>query len=347
MNTDLELQLLASCRRGDLPRTRQLVEDLHVNVNIDGDERYTPLHCAVVSGHLHIVRYLLSKGAQIKVTRRIDLGKKEIDETPLTMARKLERFEIARELVQPKSIHTSQLQVFEQPPLSDNNQNTEIDAKMGMCSICTEDSIELCSLTFCGHSFCADCLTGWFTEQLRDGNHFNRCPSTDCRQIVSYSDTIRFVLDQRVNSWFESHCVDAVIDSFDDTRRCPQCGVAGFVVHSDCTQVTCSACSFVFCAQCLDEDHLSMSCKKKANVTYTVEQRQRLEDYSADWISEHAKPCPQCKAAIEHGGACSHMTCKRCSFAFCFVCLGPYQPGKYVYNMKGPCTCVKPQSSAS
>lgn len=36
------------------------------------------------------------------------------------------------------------------------------------------------------------------------------------------------------------------------------------------------------------------------------------------------KVCPKCKAPFKKNGGCDHMTCTRCRFEFCHLCLGDY-----------------------
>lgn len=38
------------------------------------------------------------------------------------------------------------------------------------------------------------------------------------------------------------------------------------------------------------------------------------------WIEEHTKKCPNCNEPIEKNGGCNHMTCKSCSYDFCWIC---------------------------
>lgn len=50
----------------------------------------------------------------------------------------------------------------------------------------------------------------------------------------------------------------------------------------------------------------------------------KCEDDSetANWISAHTKECPKCHSTIEKNGGCNHMTCRKCKYEFCWVCMG-------------------------
>ena len=45
----------------------------------------------------------------------------------------------------------------------------------------------------------------------------------------------------------------------------------------------------------------------RATVRLAVE-----EGASMEWLSEHAKPCPSCKANTQHIDGCNKMTCYKC-----------------------------------
>ena len=51
--------------KGHLPIVHYLIEKHNVDINIEGYEEKTPLHYACEYGHLQIVEYLISKGANV------------------------------------------------------------------------------------------------------------------------------------------------------------------------------------------------------------------------------------------------------------------------------------------
>lgn len=47
----------------------------------------------------------------------------------------------------------------------------------------------------------------------------------------------------------------------------------------------------------------------------------RMKDFaSQSYILQYTKPCPNCKINIEKNGGCMHMTCRKCSHQFCWIC---------------------------
>ncbi|TPX75898.1 hypothetical protein CcCBS67573_g02826 [Chytriomyces confervae] len=54
---------------------------------------------------------------------------------------------------------------------------------------------------------------------------------------------------------------------------------------------------------------------------------------TANWISANTKECEKCQSTIEKNGGCNHMTCRKCKYEFCWVCMGPWTDhGTQWYN---------------
>lgn len=64
--------------------------------------------------------------------------------------------------------------------------------------------------------------------------------------------------------------------------------------------------------------HLPLTCKEFSFFNATS----NLDDLlDKNWIYSNSKPCPSCNTNIEKNEGCNHMTCKRCSHQFCWLCL--------------------------
>lgn len=78
--------------------------------------------------------------------------------------------------------------------------------------------------------------------------------------------------------------------------------------------------SHEFCFDCQYENHLPCPC-------WLVEKWiRKCEDDSetANWIEANTQSCPRCLSQIEKNGGCNHMTCRKCRFEFCWICLGEW-----------------------
>ena len=87
--------------------------------------------------------------------------------------------------------------------------------------------------------------------------------------------------------------------------------------------VVCGAdAAHVFCFGCaVDGDHRPVVCA----VAKMWLQKCRDDSETANWIKSNTKECSKCQSTIEKNGGCNHMTCKKCKYEFCWVCMGEYQ----------------------
>ncbi|XP_077977188.1 ankyrin repeat and BTB/POZ domain-containing protein 1-like [Glandiceps talaboti] len=60
-------KLFSSCKRGDLPSVKYLVEKKRINLYIRDIWNSTPLYYACLCGHVNVVEYLLSRGAKCQM----------------------------------------------------------------------------------------------------------------------------------------------------------------------------------------------------------------------------------------------------------------------------------------
>ena len=60
--------LHCACQQGHLPIVKYLIEGLHFDIDATDQNDWTPLYYAVYFGHKEVVKYLLSKGANIDIT---------------------------------------------------------------------------------------------------------------------------------------------------------------------------------------------------------------------------------------------------------------------------------------
>lgn len=140
-----------------------------------------------------------------------------------------------------------------------------------------------------------------------------------------------------VNSRYLAHVARKSIDVAQANYRwCPavDCGHLAELVHdsrpgnlnkdADCDlrHVPIVKCpnSHEFCFDCQNENHLPCPC-------WLVELWiRKCEDDSetVNWIEANTQLCPKCKSQIEKNGGCNHITCQKCWYEFCWICLGDW-----------------------
>jgi len=108
------------------------------------------------------------------------------------------------------------------------------------------------------------------------------------------------------------------VDQNEKVKWCPAKG-CGNAITADMVKgqmVTCS-CGYRFCFHCQEEAHWPATCEQVKMWQKKIQD----ESETQNWISAHTQDCPKCKSFIEKNGGCNHMTCRVCSYEFCWLCL--------------------------
>jgi len=80
--------------------------------------------------------------------------------------------------------------------------------------------------------------------------------------------------------------------------------------------VQCS-CGYRFCFTCHNEAHEPAACERVRH----WQKKCVDESETGHWVSANTKDCPKCHIAVEKNGGCNHMTCRQCSYEWCWFCL--------------------------
>lgn len=101
----------------------------------------------------------------------------------------------------------------------------------------------------------------------------------------------------------------------------PNCPYGGFVnaINGSISKskiVVCEVCKFEQCIECITPWHPGIPCSEN--------KKKRKADTADDWINTFSKACPKCHTCIEKDEGCYHMSCSRCGFDFCWLCLKEY-----------------------
>jgi len=79
-------------------------------------------------------------------------------------------------------------------------------------------------------------------------------------------------------------------------------------------------CGHTFCFKCNAASHAPAPC----DLAKSWMERCGTDEATRMWLAARTKPCPQCKVRTEKNRACNHMTCAKCRFEYCWLCLKPW-----------------------
>lgn len=201
-----------------------------------------------------------------------------------------------------------------------------------VCPICFDDSqTETLALT-CGHEFCTGCWRDYATSRIRsEGEHVVRCMAEGCTLVCPDPFVARALGDdtatiERHRELLVRHFVGArrnlkfcPYPSCTYTVSCPGASTRASLATQVPT-VTCGAdAAHKFCFGCeVEGDHRPCICA----VAKMWLKKCADDSETANWIKTNTKECTKCQSTIEKNGGCNHMTCKKCKWEFCWVCMG-------------------------
>ncbi|KNE57025.1 hypothetical protein AMAG_02785 [Allomyces macrogynus ATCC 38327] len=206
------------------------------------------------------------------------------------------------------------------------------------CEVCYGEGDDVLSVALrCGHRFCAACYAHYLTQKIRDEGESRRitCMGAKCKLIVDAA-TVAALVDAATLSRYETLLLRTFVDDSKYLRWCPapncdraiECHVARTQLDKVVPSVTCS-CGHRFCFGCALDDHQPCVC----SLVKIWMKKCQDDSETANWISANTKECPKCQSTIEKNGGCNHMTCKKCRYEWCWVCLGPWaEHGSSWYN---------------
>ncbi|RDA91862.1 hypothetical protein CP533_3684 [Ophiocordyceps camponoti-saundersi (nom. inval.)] len=207
-----------------------------------------------------------------------------------------------------------------------------------VCEICCEDDDGLQSFALkCGHRYCIDCYRHYLTQKIRGEGEAARiqCPADGCGRVLDSRSLDLLVTAELTDRYHEllnrTYVEDKDMFKWCRAPDCPnviECGVKKKDLDKLVPTVECR-CGYRFCFGCPNPDHQPAPCdlvkkwlKKCADDSET-----------ANWISANTKECPKCSSTIEKNGGCNHMTCRKCKYEFCWMCMGLWsEHGTSWYN---------------
>ncbi|XP_064401078.1 E3 ubiquitin-protein ligase ARIH2-like [Halichondria panicea] len=175
----------------------------------------------------------------------------------------------------------------------------------------------------CGHLFCSGCWDDYVSSKIRNGVSTSlecmQCPVRLSLEMVQLflktnTHTTARYLELSLSEYVLSHTL---------LRWCPgpDCSIVFQVEERQPKRVECSKCRTNCCFMCGDVYHLPSDCE----TLRTWMNKCSDDSETANYILANTKDCPKCKTAIEKNGGCNHINCTRCSYDFCWMCLGEWR----------------------
>uniref|UniRef100_A0A4W5RPZ8 RBR-type E3 ubiquitin transferase n=1 Tax=Hucho hucho TaxID=62062 RepID=A0A4W5RPZ8_9TELE len=230
------------------------------------------------------------------------------------------------------------------------------------CGICFMSKLGCSQYRECGHIYCNECMSEYFTVQIRDGNVRGlTCPEPECSSTATPSQ-VKQLVGEELFTRYDRLLLQSTLDRMADVIYCARKAcVTPVVLEPDTAAALCPSCRYAFCTICRKTYHGTSNCKLRANTLLTSdyasgseERRMFLEkrygkhilntvleeSLSEGWKGQNSKECPSCCANIQKNGGCNKMACFTCGQYFCWVCLSildKNNPYKHYENPNTAC----------
>ncbi|KAI0088086.1 hypothetical protein BDY19DRAFT_1072510 [Irpex rosettiformis] len=203
-----------------------------------------------------------------------------------------------------------------------------------MCPICCDYNPTDTRSLACEHKFCSSCWSEYIKNKVRnEAEQWITCMAEDCN-IAAPNQFVQDVLAEDPAVWnrFKELLVRHYVASNKNLKYCPYPSCTYTVSCPSASSksslttivpiVTCGASpTHKFCFGCnIDDDHRPVVCA----AAKLWLQKCQDDSETANWIKTNTKECSKCQSTIEKNGGCNHMTCKKCKYEFCWVCMGPW-----------------------
>ncbi|KAF1834509.1 hypothetical protein BDW02DRAFT_333209 [Decorospora gaudefroyi] len=216
------------------------------------------------------------------------------------------------------------------------------------CAVCGDNVhiVVLPSLPNCSHrpETCTNCYSGWITAQLQ-GNGWSevKCPAEKCRTTLSYHEIWQYA-DPETFRQYDTFIARAAISKDPNFRWCRACDSGQIHVSGvEGNIFTCAACGHKICILHENTWHQGETCEEfeyRASGRKGRDQKAQ-EAASLQVIGKLTKKCPgpECVYNIEKNDGCDHMTCSKCRYEFCWICLCDYSKVRRVGNAAHSSSC--------
>jgi hypothetical protein len=198
------------------------------------------------------------------------------------------------------------------------NKNENIDTiECQVC--CCEVNVSSCFSHTCGHFFCNECWVYFLDEKISKSDVIKiNCMMKGCQNILSEEDIQKLLKNEtELLIKYEKFKFNKLIATSDDKKFCPEINCGGYAQKHLEKFVTCNK-GHQFCFDCLKKWHGKKKCEDLIDKDFEKWKKGKL-----------IKQCPSCKFWTEKNDGCNHMTCRGCTYQWCWLCEGRYTSNHY------------------
>ncbi|TKR67595.1 hypothetical protein L596_023724 [Steinernema carpocapsae] len=173
----------------------------------------------------------------------------------------------------------------------------------------------------CNDTVCSDCWIQYLKKQVvSDAKDQVSCPGAGCQMYLEDKVVLSFLSRNDQADKYKRIILDSCLESSYSLQQCAaNCTNVFQSKVGDGSGVSCD-CGKTFCFNCSSDWHAPVTCLHLKMWTKKCDD----DSETTKWLNANTKDCPECRRVIMKDGGCNHMICKRCSYEFCWVCLGPW-----------------------
>jgi len=188
------------------------------------------------------------------------------------------------------------------------------------CDICGNSFIPNSDNTLinCGHSFCNDCWYNFLSLKIQENKISSiKCLNYECQEKLKDKFIIKIIESNKILiEKYKKFNLELEIINNPNKKFCPFPNCNSYLEKKNLSNndVKCLN-GHKFCFKCLKDPHGVSPCKN------------RLDDSLIEFSKNHFfKKCPRCSIITEKIEGCNHITCSKCSYQWCWLCNGEYNP---------------------
>jgi ariadne-2 len=208
-------------------------------------------------------------------------------------------------------------------PLTSQDPKGLVRRKPDVCSTCLEFQDNMLSAADCGHIFCCQCWQTHLETQINQGQVIS-VPCMSCSVPIPLGAVKELIQSlPELKDKFERFSIQEFVESHPCLRWCGGrgCDIVFQVEQPSMKRVTCTKCGNNSCFKCGSTYHCPTDC----DTIKKWSSKCKDDSETAHYISANTKPCPECGSNIEKNGGCNHMSCSKCRYDFCWMCMGPWR----------------------